>query len=63
MGVVTFILHQGQNVFFLPFVFWICDLVLTNFLRLAFGSTIGMFRPRFNTSRPRRKSVKEIAGL
>lgn len=67
MPIVSFILDQGDKLFRLPLILWICDTLVTSFLRLAFGSTIGMFRPRFtssgkNTHAPsgRRRSVKEL---
>lgn len=49
MPILQFVYNSSFQIFTLPLNLWIIDLVVVTTLRVAFGSTLGLFRPRFKT--------------
>lgn len=46
MPIIDFIVTSSGSILPLPLVLFICDMLVTTFVRIAFGTTSGFFRPR-----------------
>lgn len=57
MPILTFITNTAGKLTYVPFLFFVCDLIVTTFLNTAFGTTSGFFRLRF-----RRRSSPKSTG-
>lgn len=63
MPILTFLYNKAADIMPSTFVFLFCDLAVTTFLQLAFGTTRGFFRYRYegvNLDTGERKSIHQI---
>lgn len=59
MPILSFVVTTSGKILVLPLVLFVADMFVTTFVKLAFGTTSGFFRPRIS-SLDKRKSLVDI---
>lgn len=61
--IVEFLISEAGIILPLPFILFVCDMLVTMFLRVAFGTIDGFFLPRssfWDSDAHKRMSVSEL---